>query len=89
MYNYPDSTTFLAASQKGFCCWLEKGKLVLRGHHHYYYQVQGQMLSALESGATVFLKVVFFTNPGISILKIFFDEIFWTLWCLLFYCLCL
>ena len=42
--NHYDSSYFQAASQKGFCCRMEKGKLVLREqHHYYYYQVQGQV----------------------------------------------
>ena len=56
---------------------MEKGKLVLREQHHYYYLVQGQVagyLNTLESGATF----VVVTNAGISIQRIFLDEIFWT-----------
>ena len=68
-----NSTLSQAASQKGFFCRLEKSMLVLREQHYYYYQVQGQV--AICSRKWCDSEV--FTNAGISILQIFFDEIFW------------
>ena len=62
-YNYSDTTPFQAASQKGFYCRLEKGKLVLREQHHYYYQVQGEI--AITSRK--WCNFVVFTNAEISI----------------------
>ena len=68
------STPFKAASQKEFCCRLGKGKLVLREqHHYYYYQVQGQMAVCSRKRCDFA-----FANAGISIQRIFFEEIFWT-----------
>ena len=54
---------------------LGKGKLVLGEQHYYYYQVQGPM--AICSGKWCDF-VVGFTNAGISIQRIFFEEVFWT-----------
>ena len=56
------NTPLQAASQKGFCCWLEMGRLILI-EHQYYYQVQGQRRSALESGAILwFLQMLGFLS---------------------------
>ena len=71
-YNYRDSTPFQAASQKVFCYWLEKGKLVLREHHHYCYEMQGQMAICSRKRC----DFVVFTNVGISVQWMFFPEIF-------------
>ena len=43
-------------------------------HHYYYYQVQGQMAICSRKRC----DFVVFTNTGISIQQIFFDEIIWT-----------
>ena len=52
-YNYCDSTPFQAATQKVFCCLLEKGRIVLR-EQRYYIKCKDRWLSARESGATLY-----------------------------------
>ena len=42
-YNYRESSSFHAATQKRFCCQLEEGKTLFSENYHYYYQVQGQL----------------------------------------------
>ena len=66
-YNYSDNTPFQAASLKGFCCRLEKGRLVLIEHQHYYHQVQGLMAIC----SRMCCDFVVCTSAGISIQRIF------------------
>ena len=43
-YHLRDCTPQEIAQQKAFFCSIENGTLILKEQHHYYYQVQGQMV---------------------------------------------
>lgn len=64
-----------ACSTPGFCCTLDtsNGSVVLKETHGYYSQVQGQM----AIGERPWCDFVIYTNKGISVQRIPFNEDFW------------
>jgi hypothetical protein len=58
---------------KTFFCTLENGKFCLKKDHEYYAQVQGQLGVC---GAT-YCDFVVYTDKGLGIQRILFDESFW------------
>lgn len=64
-----------ACSTTGFCCSLDatNGNLCLKENHNYYSQVQGQM----AIGERPWCDFVIYTNKGISVQRIAFNEEFW------------
>ena len=60
-------------SKSLFFCYLQDGSLRLKKQHHYYYQVQGQMAICSKK----WCDFVVYTNNGISIERIQFDELVW------------
>ena len=72
-YTYRDVNPQEAAQQKTFFCTSENHYLLLKTQHHYYYQVQGQMAICKRK----WCDFVVFTNAGISVERIKFNEEFW------------
>ena len=75
-YNYRDSIPFQAASQKGFCCRLEKGKLVLREHHHYIIIIRSKADGYLLWKVVRlcgFLQMLGFLSSGYFLVKYILD----------------
>ena len=72
-YLLKDISPYEAAQQMSFFCYLQDGSLHLKKQHHYYYQVQGQMAICSKK----WCDFVVYTNNGISIERIQFDELVW------------
>jgi hypothetical protein len=68
------ATPIEAASDTSFCCQLnQSGELELKKSHIYYYQVQGQMAISQRT----WCDFVIWTLKGISVERIYFDEVLW------------
>lgn len=63
-----------AEDPKFFCQLNDSGNVVLKKHHSYYYQVQGQMAMCRRKWCDF---VVWTCSGKISIERITFDEQFW------------
>ena len=62
-----------ACQSRFFGCKLDNGKPKLSRTHIYYSQVQGQM----AIGGRTWCNFVIYTEKGISVERISFDELFW------------
>ena len=77
-YSQRDCTPVEATKSTGFCCELQptpdgNQTLKLRQNHRYFAQVQGQM----AVGQRPWCDFVIFTNKGISVERVPFDEYYW------------
>ena len=72
-YEHRNISPYEAAQQTFFFCEMQKGTLLLKRRHNYYYQVQGQTAIC----ARKWYDFVVYTNAGTSIERIDFDEGFW------------
>lgn len=78
-YMQRDRTPLEACASPGFCCTAEvphpnhSPVLQLRRNHSYFAQVQGQM----AVGGRMWCDFVIFTNRGINVERLPFDECYW------------
>ena len=77
-YSHKDRTPLEASSSPGFCCAAKlhsdgSKTLHLRRDHLYYAQVQGQM----AVGGRPWCDFVVFTNKGLSVERVAFDDDYW------------
>ena len=76
-YSHRDETPEAACESSNFCCSLESTNgvptVTLRKSHKYYCQVQGQM----GVGCRPWCDFVVYTNKGLSVERISFDNEFW------------
>ena len=77
-YSHKDRTPLEASSSPGFCCAAQlhsngSKALRLRRNHLYFAQVQGQM----AVGGRPWCDFVVFTNKGLSVERVAFDDDYW------------